>query len=164
MFSCLFLQKFIYRLRAKNLHGVHSPFVYQFNERVLNEALSAQNSSRFPFAAQLGLNAKQSNILQRMSDYYCIQSIHFLDQKVEMAREKNANRLLIYTDLSLIPLTSNIDDIIVLISPYATQANRIAWQQLIKASHVPLSIDIFELGILFFRKDFLVKQHFVLRS
>jgi hypothetical protein len=110
------------------------------------------------------LNTKQSNILQRISDYYCIQSIHFLDQKVEMAREKNANRLLIYTDLSLIPLTSNIDDIIVLISPYATQANRIAWQKLIKASHVPLSIDVFELGILFFRKEFLVKQHFVLRS
>jgi predicted O-methyltransferase YrrM len=25
-----------YRLRAKNLHGVHSPFVYHFNENVLN--------------------------------------------------------------------------------------------------------------------------------
>lgn len=164
MFSFLFVQKIKYRLRAKNLHGVHSPFVYQFNERVLNEASSAQNSSHFPYAAQLGLNTKQSSVLQRMSDYYCIQSIHILDQKVEMAREKNANRLLIYTDLSLIPLTSNIHDIVVLISPYATQENRIAWQKLIKASHVPLSIDVFELGILFFRKEFLVKQHFVLRS
>jgi predicted O-methyltransferase YrrM len=36
--SLLYIAKqyFKYRLRAKNLHGVHSPFVYHFNEEVLN--------------------------------------------------------------------------------------------------------------------------------
>jgi predicted O-methyltransferase YrrM len=29
-----------YLLRAKNLHGVHSPFVYEFNEQVLNDKRS----------------------------------------------------------------------------------------------------------------------------
>jgi hypothetical protein len=160
----LFLQKIKYRLRAKNLHGVHSPFVYQFNEQVLNGHYCAQKSSHYLFSVQLGLNQKQSNILHKIIDFYGIQSIHFLDQKVEMASGKDANRLLIFTDSRLIPIYNNTDDIIVVVSPYATQEASVGWQQLIKTPHVPLSIDLFELGILFFRKEFLVKQHFVLRS
>jgi predicted O-methyltransferase YrrM len=37
--SLLFTIKeyFKYRLRAQNLHGVHSPFVYEFNEAVVND-------------------------------------------------------------------------------------------------------------------------------
>jgi predicted O-methyltransferase YrrM len=38
-----------------------------------------------------------------------------------------------------------------------------AWNQIIKDPRIMLSIDLFQIGLVFFRKDFLFKQHFVLK-
>ena len=104
-----------------------------------------------------------STILNRISSFYRINTVHFLDQKFEIATDKDAGRLLVFTRLSQIPLINNSADIVVVISPYATKEKIVAWQNLYHDSQIPLSIDVFELGILFFRKEFLVKQHFVLK-
>lgn len=163
MFLYLFFQKLKYRLKAKNLHGVHSPFVYHFNEKILNGPWSENKLDRFPFWEQMKLNPKQSTILDRIITFYRINTVHFLDQRFEIATGKDAGRLLVFTDLSQIPLINNSADIVVVISPYATEEKNVAWQNLINDSKIPLSIDVFELGILFFREEFLVKQHFVLK-
>lgn len=163
MFLYLFFQKLKYWLKAKNLHGVHSPFVYHFNEKILNRPCSANNQARFPFWEQMKLNSKQSIILDRISTCYRINTVHFLDQRFEISAEKDAGQLLLFTDLSQIPKINNSADIVVFIGPYASKETNVAWQNLIKDSKTPLSIDVFELGILFFREEFLVKQHFVLK-
>jgi hypothetical protein len=38
-----------------------------------------------------------------------------------------------------------------------------AWQQVINDSRITLSIDLFFIGLVFFRKDFKVKQEFSIR-
>ncbi len=42
------------------------------------------------------------------------------------------------------------------------QADR-AWQQAVTDKHVKLSIDLYQVGLLFFRDEFKEKQHFVLK-
>lgn len=37
------------------------------------------------------------------------------------------------------------------------------WNQVLSKANVKLSMDVFDFGILLFKKDFLVKQHFVLK-
>jgi len=38
-----------------------------------------------------------------------------------------------------------------------------AWQEIVQHSSVTLSLDLYKIGIIFFRKEFKVKQHFVIR-
>ena len=38
-----------------------------------------------------------------------------------------------------------------------------AWQEIVQHSSVTLSLDLYKIGIIFFRKEFKIKQHFVIR-
>jgi hypothetical protein len=54
-------------------------------------------------------------------------------------------------------------DIILIHQPHATRASSAQWDGLRARPEVTLSIDIYRIGLLFFRKEFKVKQYFVLR-
>lgn len=55
------------------------------------------------------------------------------------------------------------DTIIILNSIHKNEHTSGQWRALCAQPQVTLSIDLFELGLLFFKKDFLQKQHFVLK-
>lgn len=159
----LFFQKLKYHFRAKNRHGIHSPFVYHFVDTVLNGGGLKQPLVYSSLWKQLRLNQKQSIILDKICALYPIDSIHFLDQEIVHAADKDASRLFIFFDALEIPLPLQSRDIVVLINPYASKDNFLNWRKVYTQPHIPLSLDVFELGILFFRKEFLVKQHFRLK-
>lgn len=159
----LFFQKLKYRLKAKNRHGIHSPFVYHFVEKILNGRWPDKELRSFPFWKQAKLTSKQSLILDRICSYYPIQTIHFLGETFEISTRQEGGRLLIYAESRQVELKVNPSDIIILLNPYSSKSQYINWQILKKEPEISLSIDICEMGILFFREEFLVKQHFTLR-
>lgn len=159
----LFFQKLKYRLEAKNRHGIHSPFVYHFVEKILNGRWPDKELRYFPFWKQAKLTSKQSLILDRIYSYYPIQTIHFLGETFEISTRQEGGRLLIYAESRQVELKVNPSDIIILLNPYSSKSQYINWQILKKEPEISLSIDICEMGILFFREEFLVKQHFTLR-
>lgn len=159
----LFFQKLKYRLKAKNRHGIHSPFVYHFVEKILNGRWPDKELRYFPFWKQAKLTSKQSLILDRISSYYPIQTIHFLGETFEMSTPQERGRLLIYAEPKQVNLNINASDIIILLNPYSSTSQYLNWEILKKEPNISLSIDIYEMGILFFREEFLVKQHFLIR-
>lgn len=55
------------------------------------------------------------------------------------------------------------ESIVLVRSPHATRRSTVHWNALFTQQEVTLSIDLYEIGLLFFRKELKVKQHFVLR-
>ena len=47
---------------------------------------------------------------------------------------------------------------------HTSPENNKKWQELIAAPAIPLSVELFDLGLLFFQPELKVKQHFVLKS
>ncbi|MES2479627.1 MAG: hypothetical protein V4561_11095 [Bacteroidota bacterium] len=158
-----FFQRIQYWLIAKNRHGVHSPFVYDFVEKILNGRLTDKNFSQSRYWKQVGFTSKQSIILDRICSYYNIHSIHLPGNQIEFTTSNSGIRLLIYSELSQIELNNHCSDIVIVLNPRSSLAKYLNWRRLTTEPGITLSLDIFEMGIFFFRKEFLVKQHFILK-
>ncbi len=150
-----------YKLRAQDRHGVHSPFVYSFNEGVLNKSGS--------------IDQLVNNIIA----YYSVKSAHTIDipsaNKLQPTGNTVSNKSAMgFDQLHIWDLTTNnnsapplheigSNDILIVKPLYTIPMNKQQWDALFNDDRVKLSIDLFHLGLLFFREEFIVKQHFTLK-
>lgn len=170
-----FKQKISYRLHALNRHGVHSPFVFDFVEQVLNGKYKAELELILPDILPLQLNDKSRLLLRHLIHYYHCRKLIVWDNKQaqeyviqsEQILAASFDQLMLVNDvLQFSPdrlASIETNSIVAVTGIYNSEAHTNTWRSLCKDSAVTLSIDVFEAGLLFFRKDFLVKQHFRLK-
>lgn len=78
------------------------------------------------------------------------------------------SRILSYSGASHFTAEERIESagsnsVILIRAPHATRESARHWQALSRRAEVTLTIDLYRIGLLFFRKEFRAKQHFVLR-
>ena len=171
----------IYKLtsRYRKGFGVHSPFVFDFINNVLNEKNPYYT---YPQIDALNYKYKQINrLLFRMVSYYKCKNILIIGENddfqkvirlinnnimIEQGSEvKFANSDFIYIAEKEL---KKIDDfyknnfskdlIIICQGIYNNHKNKILWNKLLQNNFPQILIDIFEIGIIFVRKD--LKQQF----
>lgn len=89
----------------------------------------------------------------------------------EVLRRKEGTleeRILHYTGAnSFLPaeaISEAIEDSIILIkAPHSSPQSVAHWKALCARPEVTLSLDLYHVGLLFFRREFLAKQHFILK-
>ncbi len=59
--------------------------------------------------------------------------------------------------------SATTQSVVLIRKPHASRGSTAHWNALCARPEVTLSIDLYEIGLLFFRKEFRVKQHFMLR-
>ena len=151
-------QKIKYRLKANSRHGVHSPFVYEFIEQVLLRRARQEGATLLP----AGMNKKQQRLVQAIAMHYGIAELVW-DNKRFACPGTGGGVLYLATSPIGLPGLYAENDIAVMLDIYKDEQQAKAWQELCESKAVPLSADVFEMGILFFRKDFKIKQHFILK-
>lgn len=151
-------QRIKYRLKAKSRHGIHSPFVYDFIEQVLLRGHGEEKASLLPAC----LNEKQQFLVQAIADHYRIAELVWENTRLTLD-ESGAGVLYLAALPGGLPAQYAENDIAVIPDIYKNDEQAGVWRKLMESNAVPLSLDVFEMGILFFRKDFKVKQHFILK-
>jgi hypothetical protein len=162
-----FIQFLKYEWKAKGRHGIHSPFAYSFVEDVLQNRKNAPivNETEFP-----DLSLHYTELLRRIIDHFDYHEVKWLpaepgdtlaesDVLVFPAREP-----LLWMSLAGKYLPVIKDNSAVFIPDiHTTHAHTHEWNRICGLPCVPMSIDVYGVGLLFFNADFKEKQHFVLQ-
>lgn len=160
------IAKLKYRLQAKRLHGVHSPFAYTFSE----EILYTTDKPHLPTLPTVRLPAKYQQLLARLKD-----KRHYTDQcalsaehddslsgkDIIIITEKNPGLWLQLFNKHLPELKS--DCVIAVPGIHTTKRHSLKWKRLYTHPKILMSIDLYGLGLIFFKPEFKEKQHFILK-
>ena len=158
-----------YRWKAKNRHGIHSPFVYAFVEDVLEDRKRLFGSLQI---VDHGLPTQNHNmLLSRMMVYYSYHSIRRVASIDKAGMTASCDLLLLHeTDprqwKSLLDENASFpgnDSVVVIADIHKSADHTAAWASLCKARPVRIGIDLYGIGLLFFRAEVKERQHFVLR-
>ena len=181
-----------YLRKARSRHGIHSPFVYGFIENVLRNngglttSLILVTSRHKKLVNQLIAYFNCRNILWLTNHHgeqeTFISIVDGEDGKAQVKSElfdAGAYDQYPQPDLILIDLRDPTDwrpafdkfrfrlkqDSIVLInSIHHSKQHTEAWGEISEMEEVKLSLDLYKVGLLFFREEIKEKQHFVLKS
>lgn len=137
-------------------HGIHSPFVFDFVIQVLCGCKKESVLHEFDFPA-LGdkYQLKFQQLISRIHSYYADYDIRLISLPI-VNDQKFSNSGKIFDDISEknIQIVTNIR---------ATENAEKTWAEIKKNEKVTCSIDLFFVGILFFKKDFKEKLDFMIR-
>ena len=169
-------EKISYQLHSVGRHGVHSPFVYDLIEQVLLN--KARISTPIPEVVLPALlPAPHEQLLRRIAVYYGCERLAYLENDNWIPAAVTPGKSTPDFDTLLLApvaqlhtlhspaLASYLGEgcILACSGLYNSAEHTEHWQRLAADPAVTLSLDLFELGLLFFRKDFLVKQAFRLK-
>ncbi|MBS1775452.1 MAG: hypothetical protein JSS64_04135 [Bacteroidetes bacterium] len=180
-----------YRRHAKNRHGVHSPFVYELTEALLKKKNAAPHlmlatTRHRKLVNKILTHFECQHILWvtnndgEQETFLSIQ--HNSESDVQLRTERfDFAQFSTYPapELYLIDLPNSDDwqrawskykshlrpnDIIALIGIHHSKEHSEAWKKVCESQSVRMSIDLFKVGLLFFKDEFKERQHFILRT
>jgi len=133
------MNQFLFNLKARNAHGLHSPFVYELYTQIINPCLHQSGE----------LSALLTNELSN----YKGKSV-----------EKNKFNVQIFdiTEFDIESLNLNFEDVL-LIKNIRKPNNLARWNQLIENEKIVFSIELYEMCLLFFN-PIAPKQHFIFKK
>ena len=150
-------------LRATNQHGVHSPFVYKY----ITQCLYKKTTVKEP---------KCIIVLFKSIPYFNVHNTSVSDKNTRLVQkiaEQFPNLMFEQAPFDLIYLekpsqsfldNKNIhnDTIVILNNIHQTKTNTAIWKNIILSTQLSVTIDLYNCGIVFFRKE-QAKEHFKIR-
>jgi hypothetical protein len=163
-----FVEYLKYKWKARGRHGTHSPFVYDLVEQVL---LNKGPIDRAYIIDYRSLPLSYENLASRVAEYYQYKTVLLLPAE-KTDSNKSAADLIIFSEsvpgrwgqlLNDHLLLLNKNGAVLVVGIHMTSAHSAAWEKLCKDPIVRMSIDLYGVGLLFFKESFKEKQHFILK-
>jgi hypothetical protein len=164
-----FIQYLKYKWKAKSRHGTHSPFVYDLIRHVL---LNKGPIGRAYIVEYPGLPLKYENLISRIAAYYKYKAILRLPLEKEETQIPDHADLLIFNEQAphewmnimneYYYLLKN-ESAVVVTGIHKTPEHTREWDKLCIDARVKMSIDVYGIGLLFFKAEFKEQQRFILK-
>lgn len=151
-----------YKLFSNSLHGTHSPFVYRFLEEVVYKTMPI-DSDKVYLNYSFSSTKKYNELFLRMIQYFNISSIletHNISEKeiIETIKKVSSIEVMIFdasknhSDLYEHSLTKINECSIFVFDGIRSSDNKLNfWKNIQSDKRAIVTIDLFEIGIVFFR-------------
>lgn len=163
-------------LVSHSRHGTHSPFVYQLVDEILYRKPTVEELQAVPlFYKKAGKKTiKKYLFLERLLKTFAFETFTVrtkVDQQnllslFEQIRSSDSARVIYYidTDEDYLSVLDDVDEhaILIIEEPHASKNNEKYWDLLKQTETVVVTIDLFYLGLVFFKKG-QRKEDFVIR-
>ena len=186
-----FKQYIRHQRKGKARHGVHSPFIYQLSEYLTGKHVHTGNlilatSKHKKLVSEIVTYFNARHILwltNKAGDSETMLSLERLDNsRVNLRSERflyDKREAFPTPDLYLLDFRNAAEwlqawekyrklirpeDVVIIISIHHSKEHTRAWERLAEDRQVRCSIDLYRLGLLFFREELKEKQHFLLKS
>lgn len=150
-------------LRSTNEHGVHSPFVFDYLTKCLYTKPKVSKN-------------KTHNLVIKSIPYFNFKNVVILENKelqkaigarfLKLSDKANKTDLIYYPSPKMINAKTEMpvhnQSMVVVENIRASKSNYLKWKKFITTEDIRVSIDFFECGVVFFRKE-QIKEHFVIR-
>ena len=151
-------------------HGVHSPFVFNFISSILNsKELSEEAASANKYLALVNRMIdfhKPAVVIEIEASSNQVQALKEIDGSEAIGlfylkQNKNAADLMIYFNAAIKKV--NTQSILIFDGIYESKEMEANWEKIKIHNDVKLTIDLYKLGIVFFRQEQLEKENFTIR-
>ena len=162
-----FIEYLKYRWKAMGRHGTHSPFVYDLIEQVV---LNKDVIDREYIVSCPKLALEYENLISRIAAHYKYLEIQRMPvegdpvkQYADMLLLGSAKPLQWVAMMNEYSYLLRNNSAVIAVDIHSSPEHSKGWQQLCADPMVRMSIDLYGIGVLFFKKEFKATQHFVLK-
>ena len=155
-------------LKSTNQHGVHSPFVYAYVTRGLygKQPFRGTRAEQLLFRTMAYFNAESVRVLQ--PDEYLVEKLrkYFPSTSVNDTQGKITyyNKELRPDAIKYFRKEGNfgINDILIIKDIHRSALSESTWEEIKKCRQVTVTVDLFYVGLVFFRKG-QARENFIIR-
>ena len=163
-----FIEYVKYRWVAKDRHGVHSPFAYELSEKTLTA--KPENNTRQIIQTPAWVTPRYKALINILARNYKYNNLYLIpaDEPLEIPPQD----MLIFSPdnpgnwvrhFNKYQQFLSQDSAVLVYGIHSSRRHSAKWKRLYTHPKVMMSIDLYNVGLLFFRKEFKEKQHFVLK-
>lgn len=163
-------------LKSSNEHSVHSPFVFSLVTNCFYDKTQYTDYQKIKNFSLEKFSVKQKKFLYRLCNYFSFRTAFFVEENqsfelffqqfCHLEKSTQKTDFLLVSNFRSVEIQTLLqqmhnDSLLLVVKPYQTIQSKLFWEEVIENESFTATIDVFDFGLAFIRKEQQKQQFFI---